>query len=189
MVITLDEILDKGLTVREPVSRDLLSTLLAEGEGTGFSASADAELHADLHKVSGGVLLEGDMEVQLSTPCNRCLTDVRLTLPLDFTLNLVPKASLAPDGDEDGDDDEAGQDAGSFVLEDADREVFDGKKIDLDPIIREQVLLALPMHAVCKEACKGLCGMCGQNLNEVVCGCETKSIDLRLAALKNIKLS
>ena len=55
--------------------------------------------------------------------------------------------------------------------------------------MREQVLLALPMHAACGEDCKGLCGTCGQNLNEGQCGCATSQVDPRLAALKNIKLN
>ena len=65
---------------------------------------------------------------------------------------------------------------------------IDGKVIDLEPIIREHLLLALPMSAVCREDCSGLCTNCGQNLNEKQCGCETKFVDPRLAALKNIKL-
>lgn len=55
--------------------------------------------------------------------------------------------------------------------------------------MREQVLLALPMSAVCREDCKGLCAQCGQNLNEKQCGCEQKVIDPRLAPLMNIKLN
>jgi len=55
--------------------------------------------------------------------------------------------------------------------------------------VREQVLLAIPMSAVCREDCAGLCAQCGQNLNEKKCGCETKVIDPRLAPLKNIKLN
>ena len=92
-------------------------------------------------------------------------------------------------GQEDEDDRGQAETAGSFELEDADEEVFDGKTIDLDPIVREQVLLALPMNAVCREDCKGLCAQCGQNLNEKQCGCETKVIDPRLAPLMNIKLN
>jgi uncharacterized protein len=108
---------------------------------------------------------------------------------VDFTLNLVPKAPAKGDEAAEGEDDEGAREAGSFRLDDANQESFDGKTIDLDPILREQVLLALPMHALCREDCKGLCGMCGQNLNEATCGCEPKGMDPRLAALKNIKLN
>ena len=45
------------------------------------------------------------------------------------------------------------------------------------------------MNAVCREDCQGLCGTCGQNLNEAKCKCDPKPVDPRLAALKNIKLN
>jgi uncharacterized protein len=74
-------------------------------------------------------------------------------------------------------------------LEDADEEWFDGKRIDLDPILREQVLLALPMSLLCAESCRGLCPVCGENLNLKDCRCERKVADPRWMALKDIKLS
>ena len=58
----------------------------------------------------------------------------------------------------------------------------------MDPILREQVLLALPMDALCAERCKGLCAQCGQDLNEKPCGCEQRRVDPRLEPLKNIQL-
>jgi len=127
----------------------------------------------------------------VAAPCKRCLVDVALDLPVSFTLNLVPESLVRSDEPEDEEPEDRGQGemAGSFGLEDADEEVFDGKTIDLDPIVREQVLLALPMNAVCREDCKGLCAQCGQNLNEKQCGCEQKVIDPRLAPLMNIKLN
>jgi DUF177 domain-containing protein len=51
------------------------------------------------------------------------------------------------------------------------------------------VLLALPMHAVCREDCKGLCGSCGQNLNEGECRCAVDRVDPRFAQLKDFKLN
>jgi uncharacterized protein len=105
---------------------------------------------------------------------------------VSFTLNLVSQAALA---DGEGGEDEQAERGGTFDLERADEELFDGKTIDLDPLVREQVLLALPMHAVCRDDCKGLCGQCGKNLNEGQCGCVGTQVDPRLAVLKNIKLN
>jgi uncharacterized protein len=136
------------------------------------------------------VLLQGSFTAHVAAPCKRCLADVTLDLPVSFTLNLVPESLVRGENSAEGEDsDDQGETAGSFELEDTDEEVFDGKTIDLDPIVREQVLLALPMNAVCREDCKGLCAQCGQNLNEKQCGCETKVIDPRLAPLMNIKLN
>lgn len=188
MQLNIEEIREGGLTRTETVSEELLAQVLTGDRDTGFRAKGAAQLTATFQRVSGGVLLHGELEPTVQSACKRCLADVTLKVPVEFTLNLVPEQSLAKGLGKEGEDDEGGEQAGSFDLEDADREPFDGKTIDLDPIVREQVLLALPMHAVCKEDCKGLCGVCGQNLNEKACGCQTKVIDPRLAALKDIKL-
>lgn len=195
MVVKIEQIQEAGLHVSEPVSLELLGEALGgaggTGQDTGFRATRPATLKAFLRKVSGGVLLEGSLTAHVRSPCKRCLADVDLDVPVSFTLNLVPESLARGEDFEGGKAEEKGQgeSEGSFELEDTDEQLFDGKTIDLDPIVREQVLLALPMNAVCREDCQGLCAQCGQNLNERKCGCETKVIDPRLAPLKNIKLN
>jgi uncharacterized protein len=188
MVVKIEEIREGGLNLNEPVEPKLVQDALAGTEG--FRAGEAFKFQAKLQKVGTGVLLNGAFTATVVAPCKRCLAEVSLSLPTSFTLNLVPRDLAAQVGLEDeGDDDEKGERGGSFHLDDAEEEVFDGKKIDLDPILREQLLLALPMNAVCRDECRGLCMACGQNLNEKACGCDTKQIDPRLAALKNIKLN
>jgi uncharacterized protein len=192
MVVKIEQIQETGLKLDEPIALELLQEVLGgAGHDTGFRATRPSTLHASLRKVSGGVLVQGHFTAHVAAPCKRCLVDVTVDLPVSFTLNLVPESLLRGDDaeDEKAEDREQGEMGGSFELEDADEEVFDGKTIDLDPIVREQVLLALPMNAVCREDCKGLCAQCGQNLNEKQCGCEQKVIDPRLAPLMNIKLN
>jgi len=189
MVVTVDQIREGGLSLDETLSESFLTHALAEVKDTGFRPDGPALLHVKLQKTGSGVLLRGSTEVAVHTPCRRCLADVHLRVPVSFTLNLVSRAALSDAEDEDAGDDEQAERAGSFDLERADEELFDGKTIDLEPLVREQVLLALPMHAVCREDCKGLCGTCGQNLNEGECGCARSQVDPRLAALKNIKLN
>ncbi|RKG66564.1 DUF177 domain-containing protein [Corallococcus sp. CA054B] len=199
MVVKIEQIKEAGLTLDEPIAPGLLKEALegpGSGEDTGFQATAPSTLHATLRKLSGGVLLKGNFTVHVGAPCKRCLADVKLDLPVSFTINLVPE-SLARGDDFKGDDEKVmekkertqGESGGTFELDDTDEQVFDGKTIDLDPIVREQVLLALPMSAVCREDCQGLCSQCGQNLNEKKCGCEPKVVDPRLSPLKNIKLN
>ena len=77
---------------------------------------------------------------------------------------------------------------GARASEDAEEDVYTGKVIDLDPILREQVLLALPGYPVCQDGCKGLCTVCGTNLNERECGCDRKVPDPRWAGLAKVKL-
>jgi uncharacterized protein len=71
--------------------------------------------------------------------------------------------------------------------EDLDTFAFDGEKIDLEPVFREQFVLAVPFAPLCREDCKGLCPQCGIDRNSGTCSCE-KPIDPRLAALKGLKL-
>lgn len=198
MLVKIEQIKETGLNLSESIGLELLGETLGgeeSGQDTGFKAMRPSTLKASLRKVSGGVLVEGQFTVHVASPCKRCLGDVELNVPVSFTINLVPE-SLAR-GEDFLDDDETsmekkersqGESGGSFDLEDADEEVFDGKTINLDPIVREQLLLALPMNAVCREDCKGLCGQCGTNLNEAKCSCDPKPVDPRLAKLKTIKL-
>ena len=64
---------------------------------------------------------------------------------------------------------------------------YQGKLIDLDPLVEEQVLLALPAYPVCEEGCKGLCPVCGQNQNEKACGCDRHVPDPRWAGLAKFR--
>jgi uncharacterized protein len=108
-------------------------------------------------------------------------------VPVDFELTMVPadeyeeKAGAAEDKSHH-------PVAGSFDAEAAEEDLYTGKVIDLDPILREQVLLALPGYPVCQEGCKGLCTVCGANLNERECGCDRKVPDPRWAGLAKLKL-
>ncbi|KFA88100.1 YceD family protein [Archangium violaceum] len=192
MLVKIEEIRDTGLQVKKEMSLESLEAAL---EGSSFRPLEPLAVSASLRKVSGGVLLEGRFTSRVVAECKRCLTESKLELPVSFTLNLVPESLARGEGlvDEDEEDEEkkdkgTGESGGSFALDDADAEVFDGKVIDLEPIVREQVLLALPMNTVCREECKGLCMKCGQNLNDKACGCDMTFVDPRLAALKNIKL-
>ncbi len=188
MVIFVDEI-GSGLELEEPIELALFEDALGKGAETGFRARAGSRLKASLQRVSGSVLLKGEFRANLVDPCKRCLADVPVSLPVSFTLNLVPRSRLNDESFGANEDDERSESAGSFGLDQADQESFDGKTIDLDPILREQLLLALPMNVVCSEECQGLCPMCGQNLNEEKCGCVRTVVDPRLAVLKDIKLN
>ena len=190
MVVQVEQIREGGLTLTQPLAQPFLAEVLADAVREGFHCQAGAALQVSFVRTSGGVLVDGSVELQLSAPCKRCATEVAFRVPVRFLLNLVPaesKRERLSDGERK--DEPETESSGSFELGQADLDTYHGKTIDLDPIIREQVLLALPMHAVCGEDCRGLCGMCGQNLNEAACGCESRRVDPRLAVLKDIKLN
>ncbi len=189
MVVKVEQIPEEGLQLNESIGLELLTSLLSEDGDTGFRPTRPSRLNANLRKMRDAVLVRAQFTVQLTSPCKRCLADVVTEIPIPFTLNLMNRASRDQDEESGGKQDEGSASAGSFGLEDADQDWFNGKTIDFDPILREQLLLALPMHVVCREECKGLCSECGQDLNLKSCGCEQKVIDPRLAKLKYIKIN
>jgi uncharacterized protein len=190
MVVQVEQIREGGLTLEQPLTQPFLAQVLVDAEREGYRPEASTVLRATFLRSASGVLVQGSAELPLLAPCKRCVAEVHLAVPVRFTLNLVPAqgerkhaTDAAPEEDSDADT------SGSFDLAEADLDTYQGKTIDLDPILREQLLLALPMQVVCREDCRGLCGMCGQDLNEAACGCESKRIDPRLAILKDIKLN
>ena len=116
-------------------------------------------------RTSEGVYLTGILNTDHDITCMRCLTETTVNLSLTLDDLYYYPASEAPEGE--------------FVIHE------DGY-VNLDPLIRELVVIETPFHPVCKEDCKGLCDQCGQNLNEKTCDCKTDDIDPRLAILKNL---
>lgn len=185
MRVNIDEIKEAGLRRSWDVAREQVDELVKDDQA-GYRARGAAHFEAKLDKVERRVLVDVHGQVGLSVPCGRCLQPVELDAPVDFELTLVPADEYVDEPR--GEKDEASKAGGSFEPEEADEEVYSGKVIDLDPILREQILLALPGYPVCKDECKGLCPVCGANLNDRECGCDRHVPDPRWAGLKNVKL-
>lgn len=203
MLVKIEEIQEPGLELSQPIERNVLDEALKDSEG--FSLVQAGPLRASFRKVSGQVHVSGGFRATVNGPCRRCTRDVPVELPVEFALRMVrhlPKPEVEDDEAaaptpkkpskkrrQQVEDDLQAESAASFELAEVDAEPFDGKTIDLDPIVREQVLLALPVTVLCRDDCKGLCPTCGQDLNENDCGhSEKKEIDARLAKLQGITL-
>jgi uncharacterized protein len=121
------------------------------------------------------IRVRGRFAVDVEVPCARCLDPVRVPLVSDFDQFYQSNAEQ--------------QLVGEIVLNERDTEVgfFNGDFIEVSDIVREQILLALPMKPICREDCKGLCPHCGRNRNAEACNCQTSSADPRLAPLLKIK--
>lgn len=203
MLVKIEEIQGNGLERTEPINSKVLHAALQEAGGMSLINASPLEAH--FKKVSNRVFVRGSFSVDVGVPCKRCTDDVAEHLDVNFNLRMVheplaqrPDEHATPEHEskharkrrEKKEDDGQAELAASFELDEIDAEPFDGKTIDLDPVVREQVLLALPVTVVCKEDCKGLCAECGQNLNEQDCGHgKLKEVDVRLAKLKDIKLN
>jgi uncharacterized protein len=120
------------------------------------------------------VFVNGHVKTRAAVECDRCLQQVELPVDADFELEYVTGPTY-----------EAG--ATAELTEDAmSVSVFDGEAIDVDEIVKEQILLAVPTRTLCRPDCKGICPECGIDKNTGDCACETKEIDPRWAALKNL---
>ncbi|HZZ86060.1 MAG TPA: DUF177 domain-containing protein [Anaeromyxobacteraceae bacterium] len=156
------------------------------GDKAGYRSTGNAPVNARLERVGRRVVLKARTAPELSVPCGRCLQPVKLAVPFEFSMTLVPADEYQGQAGEESKDEE-GRTAGSFEPEAVDEETYAGKVIDLDPLVREQLLLALPGYPVCREDCKGLCPKCGTNLNERDCGCDRHVPDPRWAGLEKFK--
>lgn len=126
-------------------------------------------------RLSGAeVIVEGHLDSCVEVDCDRCLRPIELPVAADFELEYIS-----------GSDYEANRNV--ELTEDLMAiSVFDGESIDLDEIVKEQLLLAVPTRSICKEDCKGFCPTCGADKNAGECGCEAREVDPRWAALKDL---
>jgi uncharacterized protein len=138
---------------------------------TPLQASGSAEL---LPHTEGEVRIKGKYAVEMGAVCDRCLGAARFPIEAGFDLFYRPVSFL-------GRDDEVEIDEGEAEIG-----FYENGGIELEDIIREQVLLALPMQRVCSESCKGICPACGKNLNENACECRPGGNDARWSALRGL---
>ena len=121
------------------------------------------------------VRVRGTLRAEAELTCSRCLEPVILPIASDFD-QLYESNAIHPL-------------SGEIALQEKDTDIgfFSGDTIEINDIIREQILLALPMKPICREGCKGLCPHCGRNMNAEACDCEMLFSDPRLAELSKIK--
>lgn len=138
--------------------------------GLAFAERPVAELAATLTG-ERGVHVRGSLAAPLELECRRCLEAMPKTLELD--LDLLFDRDVDPDSAEPE----------IYPLE------SEATVLDLGPVLREQLLLAVPGYPVCREECRGLCPKCGTNLNEDDCDCVLTEPDPRWDALRKLKES
>src|SRR6185295_19671580 len=109
-----------------------------------------------------------------------------LVIDEKLRVTFMPPHEMPTDDDSAASGDDA-DDGPEVTEEDLDVFPFDGERIDLEPLFREQFVLAIPYAPLCAETCKGLCPQCGIDRNTGSCTCEPP-IDPRLAALKGLKI-
>lgn len=120
---------------------------------------------ARVTRTAQGLLVQVKMDASLPAECVRCLNLFSQQISNEFTeLYAFTRNSIT--------------DSGLLVPDDA--------HIDLAPLVREYMFLAIPISPLCSQDCKGLCPVCGSNLNETACDHESETVDPRLSILKSL---
>ena len=165
----------KDLAVRKLRIRKSYAPGSIDYHSSEIKQVAPVEVTATAELLEGLIRIEGQLETKIEMVCARCLEPVIEDVNRSFDLFYAPM----PKGAKPKED----------RLKDDDTEIgfFEGDGLFLADVLREQVLLALPLKVICQSDCRGLCPNCGANLNHEECRCETHATDPRLAPLARLK--
>ncbi len=170
MFLDVRDLAVRKLSIRKsyaPGSIDYHTSELKQAEPLDVRATAEL--------VDGQIRIEGELQTKIELVCARCLEPVLEEVVREFDLfyRPLPKGTKPEEERLKADDTEIG--------------FYQGEGVFLADVLSEQVLLALPMKAICRSDCRGLCPSCGANLNHEECRCETHATDSRLAPLARLK--
>ena len=143
----------------------------------------------DLYVEGENVFARGQMSAWVDVACSRCIGPVRIAVEEPLSVTFMPAARMpAAEDEEDADtDEEAAAIDAATDADDLDVFPYHGEEIDLEPLLREQIILAVPFAPLCSESCRGLCPVCGIDRNAGTCTCESEPRDPRWSGLKNLK--
>jgi uncharacterized protein len=176
LTIDISQIPQDGLEVDEALAP---SEVHVEGEES-FRLAPGGSLRGRIDRGdAGGVHVRGRLSASLELECGRCLEPFAFPLHQDLDLFFLPHSKGAEIEEED-----------EVELKDRDMVVayYDGDRLDLGEVIREQLFLAAPLKPLCHEDCKGRCPSCSIDKNRASCSCPppASDVDVRLLELKKI---
>jgi uncharacterized protein len=143
-----------------------------------LSTSGRAELireHRGPREIVADIRLKGRYSGTFQVPCARCVEPVQVPLAADFDLIFRPLGA------------DAGTAERSISAHETEIGYYQEDSLLLEDVLREQVLLSLPVRTLCKTDCKGLCPRCGKNRNLEACSCEEGPSDPRWEALAELR--
>jgi uncharacterized protein len=145
--------------------------VLRDGFDVDFREGKCIEWALELRRIAGAVEISGKVIGTVMLQCCRCLEEFSFALSIDLR-----EHALWLSGGPGEEDEETSPD---YL-------VVDGM-LDIEPVLRDAIVLAFPARRICDMECKGLCVTCGANLNLEPCTCEARPIDIRLSPLAELK--
>ena len=149
----------------------------AEQDGA-LATSGRAEVlheHRGPRDIVADIRLRGRFSGTFDVPCARCVEPVQVPLSAEFDLIFRPIGA------------DAGASERAISAHETEIGYYQGDSLLLEDVLREQVLLSLPVRTLCKPDCKGLCPRCGKNRNLEPCSCEEGPADPRWEALSGLR--
>lgn len=156
--LNVSQIKDEGLDLALSLDETWFSRWQKEDPHLEFAGPGEVEAAIHVERHGREVLVQGNLKGKLALRCSRCLMTFEQPVATRFVLLLSP----IPDYQEEEEE---------LTAADLDRDFYDGEVVHLEDILREQVLLNLPLKPLCSEACRGICPRCGADLNVEACRC------------------
>ena len=154
MIVKLHDI-EESITVRGTMD----GSRYKRPEDADITFESLIEYEVTVTKMGSDVRVEGPVKSTMQLLCDRCLEPFSLPVSAHLDIELAPKDDQPnlPDVELSGDE--------------MDLYYFEGDELELEPYVYEEVMLAIPIKALCSDACKGICPVCGRNQNRETCGC------------------
>ena len=124
-----------------------------------LSFESPIEYELTVSKMGTDVRINGPIRCTLTLSCDRCLEAFSCSVSAYLDIGLAPRA------------DEAKPAELELKSEDLNLYFFEGDELELEPYVYEEVMLGVPIKALCGDACKGMCPVCGKNQNTETCEC------------------
>jgi len=178
MFISLQVLEQKEINFREEYPPGTIDLGPDMRQSAPLRTSGRAVLIEEQHghkEVIQDIRVVGELQTSVESACARCLEPVTRPVSRNFELLYRPRGI------------DGGREEISVTQAEAEIGYYQGDGIELQDILREQILLAVPMKVVCSEGCKGMCPQCGQDLNKSECNCAAPVGDPRWDALKDIR--
>jgi uncharacterized protein len=139
--------------------------------------AASLDWNATAQRAGGEIRINGSLKTTIEMMCSRCLEPARQDINKSFDLFFRQRDELMFDEDQEIE----------LTEKETQTAFFTGTQLAIGEILREQVLLALPMKALCAVDCKGLCPTCGTNLNSGACNCRAEQFSPHMDMLLELK--
>jgi uncharacterized protein len=173
MLIDLKTISSEEIEIKETLDKDWWQARVEDEPILGLATPLQVRIKAS--RAGDKYLLAGRISGAIFLKCDRCLVAFRSDLDSPFNVFLVsPKSGK-------------GEAEAELLDEDLEVDFIHGETVDLDVMIKEQVFLSLPMKSICKEACLGLCPICGDDLNQGPCRCAQGKRNPAFSKLESLK--